>query len=439
MKRFFALFLAVCLMAVPVAAEENYTTTTVSITLGNTRNSDLTPEITIDDVHVIYVDGIEMAELRKVAEALNYTVVWRGDFKSIDLVNIYGVREFLMTVDSTLCRVAVRADVSPTSYDTIYFSTFVKAVDGVTYVPTEFMKEYLTNYNFKTVSFNEFQLDKDFSLLGRALNIKMPEDTIYEDGYLYSIMSAAASDKEETELRLSLQTGESIYVFASNMFVLTAGDIKKDLENLGGDVKDGAQEYAVNDLVAIDIPFSNNPNDDIQPVKFALVMDADGRLYSVGIYMNRLARKHEEYVDFAEKIFSTLSIGNTEEPEKVWTMGLNLNLPENYEPVLSLGPDFFTMKIIKIITTDHGYRPILGIYEGYHPSAQNSYLDSISVSSIQSIFLGKPLTWYIMEDGSMEALVEYGYSYYHFFTSPLTEEERSEFINIVSNITSDID
>ena len=438
MKRFIALFLAACLMAVPVAAEEANTPATISITLGNARDSAFSPEMTIDDVHIIYEDGIEMMELRKVAEALNYTVEWDATSCSITLTNVYGVKELFFTLGSTICRVADRPDSSRPSYNLIYLPAFVKAVDGTTYVPTDFLKEYLSNYN--DISFWELQPDTVFLLLAGSLTVKMPERTTYGEGYSSSIMSAAISNKQETRLSLSLFSGEKVYVLASNLFTLSVGDMQKDLENLGGELLDETSEYVINDLTVIDIPFINDLDYDIHTIKYCLVKDSHERLYTVGVYMNKDAREQEYSAKFANEIIASLSDGTVESSENFRAMGFQFNLPENYEPILSYGVDFSTLKIIKITTSDYAYYPTLGIYEGFHPSTNISYLEKKSVSTMSGELSGKTFTWYIMEDGSMEALVEHGYGYYHFYTGPLTDEERNEFIDIVSNITtSDID
>ncbi|MCH5188082.1 MAG: hypothetical protein J1F63_06725 [Oscillospiraceae bacterium] len=431
LQRIIALVLVLCLAAVPAMAEENEPET-ASVTLGNAHGYEIALDMTIDNVRIVHSEnGEELAELRKLAEALNYIVEWNAETGYIRLINPFGEAELTFLPESDECSVLAR-----TSYENIfagydlgidsYTDTASKAaVGGVTYVSLDFLREYLYNYN--DVPISELDFSTEFPLLDGRLRVKMPERTMYGRGSRLSssIMGAYDRHGSETTMHLVMHTGEHLTVSVDNVYSFSVGDMKKDAENLGGIISEGAEEYTVNDLTLLDLEVKGCP-------KAALIKASDGRLYTVYVQMNELAFSDEKAaVELAQKIISSLSGDSAADRHTV--RGWVFDVDDDFDIVYDIGIDFDVTRIIKIAPSDKENLS-LGIYWGYFPSTDEGRLAENALSVVRGTFLGSEIKWYITKDGDMEAIMQYGIGYFHLFARGMNFDERHEFIDVVSKI-----
>lgn len=431
MKKILFSLVTACLVAAALSAAAADETVTMSVNLGSIHGTILTPNVTIEDVRVIYTsDGDTLIELRKIAEALNYDVRWNGETRTIDLVNGFGETEWTVDVEKdSFTNVTDILNLIDAGTESI--PVRCEVVDGITYVPLMFIKDNLSNYNEPTLY--GIPIEEEFSLIGGRLRVKMPKGTKYADNYGNSIMAAEESDKRFTHLSFS-SSYRAVDVYAQNIIALSTGDLRADAENLGLQAAEGAAEFSVNGLDLLDLEITKAEKEDTSIQRALIVRTPDERLYYISIGLNKSALAHPGYAKLTEDIVLSLAPGEPLKNNDNF-MGISLDVPENYETIVEYGADFATADIYKLIPCSNKHYCYVGIYEGFYPSTNIAALEKNMMYIIRGKFLGQEIKWYIDGDGCMDALVQNGYECYHLYSGPLTEDERREFIDLIGGLT----
>jgi len=441
-NRFFGILLILAILigifTMPVMAED-----AIKVLLnGKELEFDVSPQIIGDRT---------MVPMRKIFEELGAKVEWEEETRTITATAEDSV--IIMQIDNVVISVngeEIVLDVPP------------QLVEDRTLVPVRAVAESLDaivewDEDMRTVTITKeeqqpSQTEKrelaegEFSLIDDRLFVTMPEGTV-DIARQESIMSAPASNHEETELVLEEGKGE-ITLHAYELFMYSSGKLENDAKVLTDKwSKSSGRSYTYSKMSSANIeamyiiPAEFNTNLDYILLRRALVKTADNTLIVVSVYANP-----QKFTDksacfkLADEILATLEEGTriidtSAHKEKIG--GCEIALQKEYVFTLSIGPDFVVYYITKIVKVGEK-QPNMGIYIGGHPDGVSLSPDA-EVKMISDKILGKHIEWISYKTNDvlhMETIFELDSDYWkmHIFMSGHSEKDIEEMQNMARSL-----
>lgn len=370
-------------------------------------------------------DDRVMVSIEEIAEALGAEVKEVGQ----NIVDIYSQGVFVCRLTAGAPFIftkgtVVNLDVSPEIKDGKMFVPIENFADSIG-AKTERIGDWLseeTELVYITTSGRPLEemtgkkgetSRREISLLEGRFTIEMP----YAAKKVYSVY---ANEKYETTIRYSYNQNK-IEVEAYDLFVLTCGDLKKDLENLSS-----GEVNVVGDVVERNgckyLLFGSEGRD-------AIVTADDGELIVISVQGDG-----DKIDEVCSHLFDSLKAADKrfETPKESTVGGKTFNLPENYIAVYDMGPDFDIWHIYELKPSDEEGVSVL-IYGGWYPS----YSEKTAYENKHGSFLGKNIRWSIYADGIMEAFIDNGqgeYCYHLIVSGATSETKRNEVIRIIGDV-----
>ncbi len=333
--------------------------------------------------------------------------------------------------DKFLCRLIVGVPFAYTKGAVLNFGASPKLENDVMYVPLRAFAEAL-GAKVEWIEASETVLidksDRDIAeIVNPKKDITEREVSLLDGRYMVKMPLATETldnwyTEQKYETMLRYEYGENtINVKAYDLFALSCGDLKQDLEN----VSDG-EAVAKGDVVEQNgckyLLFGQKGHK-------AIATGADGELIIIiaegdGDRLDDVCKRMFESLKATDKCFE---MGG--EVKAGWYI---FTLPENYIAFYEIGPDFDLWYIYEIVTSGKVGVSAL-IYGGYYPS----YSGEKTTKSIEGEFLGKKVTWNIAVDGDMDALLrepDSDWCYHLSANNANSAAKRSEIIKIFTSI-----